>query len=173
MKNNNAIISDLIQALEGDQLTLRAIDGNLCKFATARTKRQDAKRIFAETARVTLTFAHARWAGDYKLILRNITGEGIVVIDITLPGEAAATVSRILAGQSPKARIETESEIISGCRLLGAKYLGEGKLKTACGLTFQIPLTVPVTAQEVRDAVICDLALKIGIKNKINLTQIQ
>ncbi len=79
----------------------------------------------------------------------------------------------ILNRQTPKDHIEVESEIIAGCRLLGAKYLGKGKIKTACGGTFQLPLNMHVTAQEVRDAVLCQLVLKIGIKPKIRLTLIQ
>jgi hypothetical protein len=172
MKNNNAIISDIIQALVGDQLVLKAIDGKLCKFATHRTKRQDAKRIFAETGHVALTFAHFRQAGDFELTLRNISGEGIVVIRNSLPGEGAATVFRILDGQSPKDKIEAESEIIKGCRLLGAKYTGEGKIKTACGSSFHIPLDKPVTADQVRDAIICTLAWEIKNKPQIGLTSL-
>jgi len=172
MKNNNAIISDIIQALEDDQLTLKAIDGKLCKFATARTKRQDAKKVFGETARVTLTFDHARWEGNYVLFLRNITDEGIVVVSSTLTPDGTATVHHILNAQTPKSRIEIESEIIAGCRLLGANYLGDGKFITPCRNAFQIPLTMLVTAQQVRDAVICELALKIGIKPKVHLTRI-
>lgn len=172
MKNNNAIISDIIQALEGDQLVLRVIDGKLCKFATARTKRQDAKKAFAETGQVTLIFGHLRWAGDYGLVLRNASGEGIVAINSTLTGEGTATVHRILNRQPSRADIETESEIIAGCRLLGAKYDGDGHFTTACGRQFHIPLDKPVKAQEVRDAVICQLSWTIKKKPQISLTEI-
>jgi len=168
MKNNNAIISDIIQALEGDQLVLRAIDGKLCKFATARTKRQDAKRVFAETGHVTLSFAHHLRAGDFNLFLRN-TSDGIMIVNSTLTPDGIATVHFILNTQSPKAKIEAESEIIKGCRLLGAKYIGEGKLKTACGSSFHIPTDKPVTAEQVRDAVICTLAWEIKKKPQIGL----
>jgi hypothetical protein len=172
MKNNNAIISDIIQALEGDQLVLRAIDGKLCKFATARTKRQDAKRVFAETGHVTLSFAHHLWAGKFELVLQNFTFSGITVVRSTLPGEGAATVFRVLDRQTPKDKIEAESEIIKGCRLLGAKYLGEGKIRTACGSSFHIPFDKPVTAEQVRDAVICTLSWEIKKKPQIGLTSL-
>jgi hypothetical protein len=171
MKNNNAIISDIIQALEGDQLVLRAIDGKLCKFATARTKRQDAKKVFAETGRVTLTFVHRRDLRSGALTLLSKDG-GIVVYRNSLTGEGCQTVAGILTRQSPKDKIEAESEIIKGCRLLGAKYLGEGKIKTACGSSFHITLDKPVTAQQVRDAVICTLAWKTKILFKIGLTSL-
>jgi hypothetical protein len=171
MKNNNAIISDIIQALEGDQLVLLAIDGQLCKFATARTKRQDAKRAFAANGHVVLSFGHLRWAGDFHITLRDIPGEGIVVIRNNLPGEASETVFGILDRQSPKDKIEVESEILAGCRLLGARYHGEGKFTTPCGVTFHVPLDKPVKAQEVRDAVICDLSWNIKKKPQIFLTR--
>lgn len=172
MKNNNAIISDIIQALEGDQLVLRAIDGKLCKFATARTKRQDAKRVFAETGHVALTFGHLRWAGDFKLALQNFNFAGITVVGNSLTGEGCRTVASILTRQPPKDKIEAESETIKGCRLLGAKYLGEGKFVTPCGVTFHITLDKPVTAKQVRDAVICTLAWEIKNKPQIGLTQL-
>jgi hypothetical protein len=167
-KNTNAKLSDLIQALHDDQLVLLAIDGKLCRFATDRTKRQDAKKAFAENKHVVLSFGHLRWAGDYKLELRDLGALGVVVVRHNLPGEAA---SRVFSTFSEKRReIEAESECIKAARLLGASYKGNGLIVLADGRKVAYRLCDGETAERIRDAILLKLAEQVKEKPEIDLT---
>jgi hypothetical protein len=167
-KNTNAKLSDLIQELHEDQLVLHAIDGKLCKFATDRTKRQNAKQAFAENKHVVLSFKHLRWAGDYKLELRDLGALGVVVVNYDLPAGSASKVFSTFSDNRRK--LEAESECIKAARLLGATYIGNGVIRLADGYRVAYRLCTCESAERIRDAILLKLAEQVKEKPEIDLT---
>lgn len=157
-KNNNARINDFLKACEKKGHPILSI--NACD--TQRTLRQRRK-----SALNALGEAYVHFKGFHVWLTLPLSGSKAFRLPDTLAKDFA-----ILTGQPSKDKIEVESEIIKGCTLLGASYKGGGKFVTPCGVAYHIPLDKPVKAQEVRDAVICDLAWHIDKKPRIFLTRI-